>query len=372
MEYKMNVSLEQFAKESCTSKGGSPRCEVIPQVVKAPGNLYMWFPIRHCYNKLSKFLSENDFSYESLEQGQGIVVTVEKDIKYFVNEIESLFTSVEIKDIRCLYKKIGYAPELVDLGNVCSLKEWINYIKSDWLIELLKENRLTTFFQPIVHAQKPREVFAHECLLRGLDETGSPVSPKMLFDLARECSLLFQLDQSARRTALRCAKEKEVNTNLFINFNPSSIYDPVFCLQATFRIMEELGMESKNIIFEVVECDQVNDIEHLKTILDYYRSVGFRIALDDIGSGYSSLNLLHQLSPDFIKLDMELIRDVHNNSIKSIVASKLIEIANEMGIQTIAEGIETEQELNWIKENGADYFQGYYFAKPSAEPWKPE
>jgi hypothetical protein len=121
-------------------------------------------------------------------------------------------------------------------------------------------------------------------------------------------------------------------------------------------------------VFEVVESDSPQNLDHLKAVLKYYRDAGFSIALDDIGSGYSSLNLLHQLRPDLIKLDMELTRNVHLDHYKASITEKVLEIAQKLGILTVAEGIECIEELNWLQERGATFAQGYLIAKPSATP----
>jgi EAL domain-containing protein (putative c-di-GMP-specific phosphodiesterase class I) len=122
------------------------------------------------------------------------------------------------------------------------------------------------------------------------------------------------------------------------------------------------------VVFEITEAEDAGDVGHLKNIVDYYRGRGFRVALDDVGSGYSSLNLLHQLRPDFVKLDMELVRGVADDPYKATVASKLLELARSLGVATVAEGVETEGELRWVREQGADYTQGYLIARPQSSP----
>lgn len=92
------------------------------------------------------------------------------------------------------------------------------------------------------------------------------------------------------------------------------------------------------------------------------------MALDDVGAGFSQLNLLHLLRPDFIKIDMELVRDVHRDPYKAMIVRKLIELADELSITTIAEGIESLDELTWLRTNGARYVQGYAIARPAPVP----
>jgi len=103
-----------------------------------------------------------------------------------------------------------------------------------------------------------------------------------------------------------------------------------------------------------------------------YRKAGFQVALDDVGAGYSSLKLLTKLRPDYIKIDMELIRNISEDRYKAQVVAKLLEMAHSLGIQTIAEGIESRKEWNWLKKHKVHFVQGYLFAKPEQRPPIPQ
>lgn len=136
--------------------------------------------------------------------------------------------------------------------------------------------------------------------------------------------------------------------------------------RSTASAISELGFQPQDIVFEVTETHQARDMNHLKGILAFYRSCGFGVALDDIGSGWSSLNMLAQLRPDYIKVDMELVRHIDTNQHKRSIVSHLIQLAHENGIEVIAEGVESRAEAQMLRDIGADYLQGYYFAKPAA------
>jgi len=172
----------------------------------------------------------------------------------------------------------------------------------------------------------------------------------------------------ARRSAVECAAKARLEGKLFINFNPSSIYDPSYCLRATASSIYEIGLRPEDVVFEVTETHRATDLNQLKGILCFYRSAGFKVALDDIGSGWSGLNLLQSLRPDYVKIDMELVRNVHNDEYKQNIVTNLIRIARTNGIEVIAEGIETEEEAQWLTDANADYLQGYLYGKP--EPAK--
>ncbi|HMS03257.1 MAG TPA: EAL domain-containing protein, partial [Gemmatimonadaceae bacterium] len=248
------------------------------------------------------------------------------------------------------------------------LSRLVARVRSGWLLDVLADQRLVTHFQPIVYAASPQRVYGHEALLRGRTNAGELIPPARLFETARDSGLLFQLDLAARRSAIESAARHGMDGALFVNFAPTAIYDPASCLRTTVAAIDEAGMARDRVVFEIVETDRAHDPTHLRRILDYYRGAGFRVALDDVGSGYSSLNLIHLLRPDVLKLDMELVRNVHADPYKARIAANLLDVANDLGIQALAEGIETDDELAWVQEHGATWVQGFLIARPAAEP----
>lgn len=326
----------------------------------------MRFPLSHSRSKILKFLRESELEYS--EKDDTLTARLpEADLLPALMPLMDALSSVELGDVRVIFQRDGQILQLSDFFEIESLDVFLAKIQGEWLIDMIDEKRLTTWFQPILAAADGKTVFANECLLRGV-EGEKMVYPKRILDVARGAGLMFQLDQAARRTAITNAARHGLDTHIFINFTPTSIYDPVYCLQSTVRAADEAGFDRNRIIFEVIESEHVGDVPHLKDILDYYRSCGFRVALDDVGSGYSGLNMLSQLRPDFIKLDRELISNVHEDSYKATIARKMLEAARELGIESIAEGIERDEEFHWLQTHGADYVQGYYFARPAAEP----
>jgi EAL domain-containing protein (putative c-di-GMP-specific phosphodiesterase class I) len=180
--------------------------------------------------------------------------------------------------------------------------------------------------------------------------------------------MLFYLDRACRETSLKTAAVKNISSKVFINFIPTAIYDPHHCLASTVKWAKQLDFNPKNIIFEVIESDHVADLDHLKNILDYYKSQGFMVALDDVGSGYSSLNMIAKLLPDIVKIDREIITHIDTNTVNQSIFRAIVQIAHENNIVVLAEGIERAEEVAFCRANGADLAQGYYFGKPNAEP----
>ncbi|WP_036482707.1 EAL domain-containing protein [Myxosarcina sp. GI1] len=345
-------------------------CDTLPCKVKETGKLYLWLPLAHSINKLIACLNLHEIEHQFLKSEQCLIVELKHTkVVTLVAKIETILTKKELQDSRVLIIEGTKLPQLKDFARVTNLNEFLNLSHSDWLLDLLASENFIGYFQPIVYAEDTSKIFAQECLLRGVDRQGQLISPGKLFDAASKANLMFQLDKIARLTAISEAARQKITSHIFINFAPTSIYDPVFCLRSTVEAIERQTILTRDrIVFEVVETEAVKDIERLKDILDFYRNAGFSVALDDIGAGYSNLNLLHQLRPDFIKLDMELIRNVHQDRYKAVITEKILEIAQNLNIQTIAEGIESEAELNWVRQHGANFVQGYFIAKPSNPP----
>lgn len=353
-------------------KTGKPcsRCEALPSSIDGAGKLYLWFPLGHTFNKvINHFLRLAGDSCHIINDRQCVVsVNDNDDVVRLVTKLIEMLSSEEIKDTNALFINGSGEPEFADFARITSLRQFYAMAQSGWVLDMLGGERITSFFQPITHAADTSHVFAQEALLRGIAEDGTIIPPGRIFGLCRDADMLFQLDLLARRTAVREAGRHNIKSHVFINFNPTAIYDPTFCLRSTVRAISEANISPENIVFEVTESDRSADADHLKRILEYYRAAGFGVALDDLGSGYSSLNLIHQLRPDYIKLDMDLIRDVDKDVCKAVIAEKIFDITRSLNIKTVAEGIETIEELEWVREHGADYVQGYFIAKPSAIP----
>ncbi len=272
------------------------------------------------------------------------------------------------QSIRCRLSHRNEVPTYADMMNALTLTDMISALEGHQLCTLLNENRLATYFQPIVRCESPQQVFAYECLLRGFDEEGQLILPFHLYAVARATQLLPALDESARLTAIQSARRNTLDTAVFINFNPRSIDNSLTHLRTTHCAASQSTLSPDQFVFEVVESESITRLEELLRILNSFREAGYRVALDDLGAGYSSLNLLAQIKPDFVKLDMGLIRDVDCDGYKSHVAAKVLELAHDLGVQSIVEGVEFEGEWQWALEHGADFAQGYLFGRPGPSP----
>ena len=343
------------------------RCQIIPRKIEGAGSLYLWFPMGHSLTKVIRHC-QTQLDYQLNEEGQCLVIQLEEDkVESFVGTLAGILTKNELKNTKALFTNHAGEPQLRDFSRTTSLSSLVSQSQSGWLLDMLAAERVTSQFQPIVYADTGC-IFAQEALLRGIAIDGKLIAPGRFFPLAAEADILAQLDRLARYSAIREAKRHQIQEKIFINFTPTSIYDPASCLRSTLKLIDEAGISHEQIVFEVVESAQVEDSAHLDSILKVYREAGFGVALDDFGAGFSNLNLLHQLRPDLIKLDMNLIRNVHADPYKALLTEKILEVAARLNIKTVAEGIETEQELDWVKEHGATFAQGYLIAKPNTIP----
>ncbi len=284
-----------------------------------------------------------------------------------IDAIRSNFNSLEMQDIKIYvdYEDKGFSYQLI--LNSKPMQRYISIIEDKEFFDILYNESLTSYFQPIVKAED-HSIFGYETLVRGVKADGTLVYPNELFEKSKRNDLNFNLDRLCRESALKTAATKKINQKVFINFIPTAIYDPEFCLQSTVKWADQLEFDPSNIVFEVVETELVKDQNHLKKILEYYRREGFKIALDDVGEGYSSLNKIVDIKPDIIKIDRNIIADIDKDNLKQSVYKALRTMAVENGIEVLAEGVETPYELETVKDIGVDLVQGYYFSKPMAEP----
>lgn len=365
----MSLSIFPVATPAASAKPRCSRCESLPEWPRE-SELHCWFPADHVEGKARAVFRRHGIELRP-SVAKGVTMRWDAPLnETLAKELEETLSAVEREDTRALLCSPGTAPSPDDVARVEPLSRVVVRARSGWLLGMLDQGRLTSHFQPIVYANDPGKVYAHEALLRGVAPDGSLVSPGQLFDAARGAGVLFQLDLAARRSAIACAERQQLGTALFVNFAPTAIYDPRACLRSTVAAIDAAGLERKNVVFEIVETERAHDPAHLRRILDFYREAGFRIALDDVGAGYSSLNLIHLLKPDILKLDMDLVRDVHRDPYKARIAANLLNVATSLGIDALAEGIECEEELSWVRDHGATYAQGYLIARPSETPWR--
>lgn len=216
-------------------------------------------------------------------------------------------------------------------------------------------------YQPIINTSS-QTVFAHEALVRGTNNE----SAYEIFQQVNSDNL-YPFDQSCRTKAIELASGLNFDSMLSINFMPNAIYQPELCLRTTLAAAEKYKFPIDRIIFEITEGEKVDDLEHLKEIVSYYKSRGFLTAIDDFGAGYAGLTLISEIQTDIVKLDMGLIRNIDTHKNKQAIVKGILTVCKDLGSEVIAEGIETYEEWATLRDFGVELFQGYYFAKPKFE-----
>ena len=219
----------------------------------------------------------------------------------------------------------------------------------------------TMAFQPIVDIQE-HTVFAYEALVRGLDGGSAAWILAHVTDQNR-----YRFDQACRTKAVELASRLGVECYLSINFMPNAIYEPATCIRTTLAAAKKHNFPAERLLFEVSEAEDAVDKEHLRSILLDYAARGFKTAIDDFGAGYAGLALLAEYQPHFVKLDMALVRGVDADPVRQNVVRAVMGLCQSLGIDFIAEGIETRGEYEWLRDAGVRYAQGYLFARPGFE-----
>lgn len=242
-------------------------------------------------------------------------------------------------------------------------------VDSSPLAELLARGRIETWFQPIFWAGT-LDLWGYECLMRGRGPGGELIGAGALLDWARQERLLFMLDRTVREAHLRNAGRSgaPAECSFLINFLPTAIYRPDFCLATTVKAARESGLDPDRIVFEVVETEHLADRDHLRSILAFYREKGFRVALDDVGTGWSGLALLGDLDPDMVKISRELVAKAVTSPFHREICAALVKLGQDAGELVLAEGVETEEEWRTLEALGVNLFQGYLFGAPHPVP----
>lgn len=216
-------------------------------------------------------------------------------------------------------------------------------------------------FQPIVDVQT-KSVYAYEALVRGLDGEGAMSVLAKVNDRNR-----YSFDQICRVKAVKLAARLRMEPKLSINFMPNAVYQAEYCIRTTLAAAKTYDFDTSKLIFEVIEDEKLTSVEHLASIIEAYREMGFSTAIDDFGAGYSRYNIMMASPPDLLKLDMGLVRNIDREPNKQAVVSGIITMMRMLGGRIIAEGVETENEYFWLRSQGITLYQGYLFARPAFE-----
>ena len=240
-----------------------------------------------------------------------------------------------------------------NMNNLAVLKEFR---------DILAQKKIKTVYQPIVNLQSG-QIFGWEALTRG-PENSRFASPLVLFDFAEEVGRLFELETISREMAIRNAGELKNGAKLFLNIHPNTLTDPGFESGKTLSLLQEYGLTPDDIVFEITERHSLKDLSIFHRTLAHYRKQGYRVAIDDVGAGYSGLYRIAEIRPDILKIDRDLINGISSHPAKRALMDAFISFANHIEATVIAEGIETSRQLTTLMDIGFHCGQGFYLGRP--------
>lgn len=183
--------------------------------------------------------------------------------------------------------------------------------------------------------------------------------PGAVLDAAERAGRLHELGQRTRTHVRGAMDASQEDWLFFVNLHPQDLLDPLL-----YETDAPLSRVSERVVLEITERASLDAIRDARDRIARLRELGFRIALDDLGAGYAGLTSFALLEPEFVKLDMCLIRDVHENATKQKIVGSMVRLCHDMGKQIVAEGVESSAERNALVELGCDLLQGYFFARP--------
>jgi diguanylate cyclase (GGDEF)-like protein len=240
--------------------------------------------------------------------------------------------------------------------------------RKDALDYIIQNKEIKTVFQPII-SLRDGGVLGYEALSRITCESEIK-NPDTLFTAAEEYNRLWDLELLCRTKALEAAyvfMAPPYNKKLFMNVNANIMHDKTFKEGFTRGFLAQYEITPHKVIFEISERSIITDMNSFKETIDHYKSQDYKIAIDDAGAGYSGLNLVSDVNPNYIKLDMNLIRNVNKDNLKYALVKGMVEFSKLSNIFLIAEGIETFEEMNTLVNLGVQYGQGYFIQKPDVE-----
>ncbi len=230
------------------------------------------------------------------------------------------------------------------------------------LEKILEGKYIKPVYQPIV-SLTDGQIYGYEALSR-ISNNDLQMNIEQMFRMADRMNKSWELETLCRRKALENAIHIDPKKKLFLNVNSNIINDKKFKEGFTKKRLSEYGLNAKNIIFEITERVAALDRDAFLGSINHYKSQNYGIAIDDVGAGYSGLNTIADVRPNLIKLDMNLVRDIDKDETKQLLCKAMVDFGNSAGIRLIAEGIETEEELNTLIKLNVDLGQGYFLGIP--------
>jgi len=232
------------------------------------------------------------------------------------------------------------------------------------LREIIGDESVTTLVQPLFDL-RDMSVIGYEALSRGPAATEFE-RPDKLFRAAYDGDLVVRLERLCRKKALEAAMRLPSERLLFMNIEPDAVADPELRETLSSGMHDGTGLSPERIVLEITERSAITDFASFRSTLEYLRTLGFSCAIDDAGAGYGSLQCLAEVRPEWLKIDLSLVRDCDHDGVRAQLIGSLVRFAETVGVRLVAEGIETVGELRTLRELGVPFGQGFLFAEPVA------
>ena len=288
------------------------------------------------------------------------------EIEYDLNVVVSYTFGREhlYEDAKCGLDEAVKRSDIVRYSNDLSIKEQIEAKKNMEVIKMVKialENyKIISYFQPIIN-NKTRVVEKYESLVRLVDENGNILSPHAFLDISKKGNYYNKITHRVLENSFKILKQ--ISTKISINLSSLDI-EKEETRNILFELLEEHKEDRHRVIFELLEDESVKDFNVIKNFIKKVKSMGVLIAIDDFGAGYSNFERLLEFSPDILKIDGKLVKNIANDVYSKNIVETIVSFTKKQKIITIAEFVENEQIYNILSELGVDYSQGYYFGKP--------
>lgn len=230
------------------------------------------------------------------------------------------------------------------------------------LEEIISAGSIHTLVQPIFRLDD-LSIVGYEALSRG-PEGGEFEHPDKLFRVAYDADLVVRLERLCRLRAFEAAPALPEGRLLFINIEPDAVADPDLRDIMFTTLYIGSGVQPENVVFEITERSAITDFAAFRSTLEYLRTLGFRVAVDDGGAGYASLQSLAEVRPEWLKIDMSLVNDIDTDEIRRILVTSMVMFSERLGVSLVAEGIERIEQLETLRNLGVEYGQGFLFCEP--------
>ena len=260
---------------------------------------------------------------------------------------------------RLVYRAVDEARAQARRREERSRRSWGTEVR-----QVIREEAIVVHFQPVVDLET-LDVIGYEALSRGPAGSGLE-SPAVLFAHSREAGLSAELDRLCRRVALAALRGLGANRRIFLNTQADHLADPEWQDGHLEARLAEAGLGAGDLVVEFPQTGAIADESALERWVAELKRRGFRVAIDDIGTGYAGIQAFERLRPDYLKVDISLVRNIESNLIQQEILGSLVSIGRRLGASVVAEGIETEQELDYLKSHGARFGQGFLFSGATA------